>query len=660
MKPLPFRRRILPLALAGAAAFVLPLVSLASEEGVVLVHEDFQNNYSGEPLHNAVTSDQLWTWHRHTGEPIVSENEGNLFANFNASDILSLTLRSRETQGWLTLDTNKPFEIAFDYLYMTGWGDNQWLSLDYLLADRYTNMAATATTDPVGYRLAIRVTSATQLEYRIRYKANGTWASVPGTEGTVQSSGLLGQGETIPGNPTRVVLRVHGNQQTLTINGQEVVNGLLQAPPQNLSYPTNSYIQFWSGNSRRRGFDNFTVRQFEAPPIQIAPAELYWANATIIRGAEKEGSGVRTAAVELNRPNGIAIDAAGGHVFWSENAGGRIMRMGLDGSDPTLLTTVSAGQQLAINPSLGKLYWGSWQAGWYSSDLDGNNLREIYPLWQLYQSSGAATVAVDTVTGHVYLGSATEGGALLRVQHDGSNPQYLTTLGSGVYGTVFDSTSNRLYFTNFDQGTLSFLNPVTLAVTTLATGLGQPLGIAITPDGSRLYWTERTGGLIRTATVSGDTLGTIATLVSGEDSPFGIAVIEREEPPPVTFASWIAGFGLSTQESEAGADPDGDGIPNLLEYFLGGTPTAANRSLLPVQAIETVAGVPYLTLSFPRNPDAAGVSFAIEQSVDLQNWLAAGSSVMVLEEAPDQMKIGLPLSEANDARHFLRLRVSAD
>ena len=48
------------------------------------------------------------------------------------------------------------------------------------------------------------------------------------------------------------------------------------------------------------------------------------------------------------------------------------------------------------------------------------------------------------------------------------------------------------------------------------------------------------------------------------------------------YAAWINGFNLSGDAALMGADPDHDGIPNGIEFVLGGNPAAANdASLLP-------------------------------------------------------------------------------
>jgi hypothetical protein len=101
------------------------------------------------------------------------------------------------------------------------------------------------------------------------------------------------------------------------------------------------------------------------------------------------------------------------------------------------------------------------------------------------------------------------------------------------------------------------------------------------------------------------------------------------------------------------ADPDGDGIPNLLEYALGTDPASASDR--PEVIVDTSGN--HLTLSFtPEN--IAGVRFIIEASSDLSDWSQT-------EDVTDLLTAGQPYTHQDSAdlstnpRRFLRLRVSA-
>lgn len=103
------------------------------------------------------------------------------------------------------------------------------------------------------------------------------------------------------------------------------------------------------------------------------------------------------------------------------------------------------------------------------------------------------------------------------------------------------------------------------------------------------------------------------------------------------FAAWVAAnFDPADAENPAiggaDADPDGDGIANLLEYVLGLNPGLAGRSGLPqtgIQAVEVDGSTnDYLTLTVIRRGDVADYVISVDSSADLGLW-EAGSGVLV-------------------------------
>ncbi len=102
-----------------------------------------------------------------------------------------------------------------------------------------------------------------------------------------------------------------------------------------------------------------------------------------------------------------------------------------------------------------------------------------------------------------------------------------------------------------------------------------------------------------------------------------------------------------------GADPDGDGVPNLLEYALGGDPLLAGDSVQPMPGIASGR----LALDFTP-AETAGLRYIIEASSDLSDWSESFDITALLTP-------GQPFTHTDSAdlattpRRFLRLRVSA-
>ena len=106
------------------------------------------------------------------------------------------------------------------------------------------------------------------------------------------------------------------------------------------------------------------------------------------------------------------------------------------------------------------------------------------------------------------------------------------------------------------------------------------------------------------------------------------------------------------------ADPDGDGLSNLIEYAIGGLPlNTYNRELLEISDGRVV-------MHFPQRSDAAarGLNYVVEFSRDLENWSDVpplGASDVLHEYRPpvDGFQVRVIDWPANETRCFARLRV---
>ncbi len=118
---------------------------------------------------------------------------------------------------------------------------------------------------------------------------------------------------------------------------------------------------------------------------------------------------------------------------------------------------------------------------------------------------------------------------------------------------------------------------------------------------------------------------------------------------------------LTAAQKLSTADPDHDGIKNLLEFVLGGNPTLSSQSILPTQQVNNTN----IVFSFLRS-DASETftTLEVEISTNLIDWtsippLAVGSSsagaVAVAENlaAPDAITVTIPRN--GSPRKFARL-----
>jgi len=137
---------------------------------------------------------------------------------------------------------------------------------------------------------------------------------------------------------------------------------------------------------------------------------------------------------------------------------------------------------------------------------------------------------------------------------------------------------------------------------------------------------------------------------------YGIIGGEREGYFQATPAlSWYAtNFdGAVAAAADWDADPDGDGVPNLLEYALGGDPRAGDPEILPRGKIEN--GV--FVYRYRKGAGRTDLTIAVKQSSTIKNWGPPGGSDVadgppsVLGEA---RRLEIPVTAVSS---FLRLEV---
>lgn len=193
---------------------------------------------------------------------------------------------------------------------------------------------------------------------------------------------------------------------------------------------------------------------------------------------------------------------------------------------------------------------------------------------------------------------------------------------------------------------------------------GQPLPLGTSAfTSSGLVGNETIGSAILTAsggTDVNDPVGTYeitpSNATGGTFSPFNYDIAYQPGTLTVTapaFAEWATGL---TDPSPT-ADPDGDGLPNLLEYFLGLDAAGPSSS-----GIVFDAGDGLLVLDYPRSKALSGSSGRVEWTSQLTPdavWSTSRitDSILTDEGAYERRRATLPV-EPGDTRKFLRLKVS--
>ena len=137
-------------------------------------------------------------------------------------------------------------------------------------------------------------------------------------------------------------------------------------------------------------------------------------------------------------------------------------------------------------------------------------------------------------------------------------------------------------------------------------------------------------------------------------SPTEVAALYAAENAPNNWRQTHFGSTANSGNAADGADPDRDGMPNLLEYALNLPPNAPSRATAAVQA----AGG-NLEYTYTRGTAAynGGTTFQVEWSDDLTTWSTAGVAESLLSDDGTHQQVKATLPAGSGGRRFVRLRV---
>jgi crotonobetainyl-CoA:carnitine CoA-transferase CaiB-like acyl-CoA transferase/DNA-binding beta-propeller fold protein YncE len=291
--------------------------------------------------------------------------------------------------------------------------------------------------------------------------------------------------------------------------------------------------------------------------------------------ANPDGSDLRTI-IEEGRdklPDGLAIDVAAGHIYWTNmgsfNANdGSILRSDLDGRNIT--TIVPPGgtftpKQLQIEKTTGKLYWCDREGmRVMRCNLDGSHIETLVD-----SSQGDARPASDATKTCVGIAVDVEGGKFYWTQKGG------TKAGKG-----------RLFRANIDlpRGqTAATRQDIEL----IYDALPEPIDLDIDPATRTLYWTDR-GDPPRGNTVNRAPL----------DAPAG-----RRPAPEIVFKHLMEGIGLAL-DLKNGRMFITDFAGNVYSANLDGS---QQKTLLVTQG--NVTGIAYVELPVVHSNGKASVDY---------------------------------------------------
>jgi uncharacterized delta-60 repeat protein len=195
----------------------------------------------------------------------------------------------------------------------------------------------------------------------------------------------------------------------------------------------------------------------------------------------------------------------------------------------------------------------------------------------------------------------------------------------GGFATFDGAARSGIVVVNGDPAVLplSFISPPQAMVVTA--GQSASFNVAVNGGATLNFQWYKGNDLIPGATLPYLTITNAAfsnaanykvTVTSGVDSITSTPVsLSVTEPTALTFAEWRSGYAIPPLEVDPEADPDGDGLPNVVEYVLGTNPTQINQG---PQAVKTnVSGTDYPAVKIKRLKAATGFDILVEASLNV-------------------------------------------
>ena len=334
------------------------------------------------------------------------------------------------------------------------------------------------------------------------------------------------------------------------------------------------------------------------------------------------------------------------------------------------------------------------------TDGDGNN-------WNLESASNAvipnqwhavaATSDGDTL--RLYSRNITAGAAAYTQLGTldisaGSNPSLSTGAGDGSAWDAGVVTVGRGLFNGAHTDRfLGYIDDVRLSSAALAPDLflysipplPAPAGLAATPGNAQITLTWNavagaTGYKLKRATVGGPyatIVGALASpgytdtsVVNGTtyryvvsatnavtESPNSTEVSATPLSPAQSWRQLHFGSTAATGDAADTADPDGDGVVNLLERAFGGDPHQTEADLLPAPDRST----PALSIVYRRATSATDLAFTVQECADLASsaWTTAVGTTELLSDDGVTQRIRFTRPLGAEPRLFLRLQVAS-
>ena len=166
----------------------------------------------------------------------------------------------------------------------------------------------------------------------------------------------------------------------------------------------------------------------------------------------------------------------------------------------------------------------------------------------------------------------------------------------------------------------------------------------------------KTTGFTDTGLVNGTTYHYLVTAL--KDSAESASSAPASTTPLQNFDQWIAAaFPGQTNPTVIGpnADPDFDGYDNLIEYFMGTSPSASGSAGMVAASCD---GSGNLEITFRMSKYLTGVSYSVQSSTGLTGWTDTGVTASVVSDEGDHFIMQASIPGGTNTGFFLRVAVT--
>ncbi len=277
----------------------------------------------------------------------------------------------------------------------------------------------------------------------------------------------------------------------------------------------------------------------------LASSMVYWTSAGggVVERMGLDGTG-RETVLTVQEPVGLDVDDTNSKLYVAAGPSTSVLhRSELDGTgDTTLPVSMTWCADVAVDPAGGKIYWAEGVNTLKRANLDGTGTETLLSL--PVRGNG---LDLDLTNGKVYWGEGNGAGGdkVRRANLDGSNPEDLVTAGADGLGkptdVKLDVAGGYMYIADNSAGEVLRADLDGNGLTTIVTGV-IPAGLALDLVNGDIYISDNTGGhRIAVAPIGG---GSPTTFASGVNWPSALDVFHPAQPIPEPAGLGLVGLAL--------------------------------------------------------------------------------------------------------------------